>query len=118
MRSLPKYLLFLVCSLFSGFPSYFTPFIHTDEGGWAILSKFVFQGDLYKNFTDHKPPMLFIFHWLFSLGENSLLALHINSALWMALGAILFYEVLRRNFLTERQAFYAALLFSLLGGLV
>ncbi|MDB5039067.1 MAG: hypothetical protein JWQ35_2595 [Bacteriovoracaceae bacterium] len=101
----------------SFFASFFIPVINTDEGGWATMAKYTFKHSLYTAVIDHKPPFLFQFHWLLSGGESSLILLHIMTALWMFLGALAFYYVLN-FFLDERKAFFGALLFSLLSGVV
>jgi hypothetical protein len=110
-------LLLIGLALWSGLASFFTPFVHTDEGGWAVLSKVLFTGEIYRAVTDHKPPLLFIVHWLFSLGENSLHALHIMTALWLGLGAVGLYWILKR-YLREPAAFFAAAIFAILSGLI
>ncbi|MBN8555084.1 MAG: glycosyltransferase family 39 protein [Deltaproteobacteria bacterium] len=112
-----KNLVLIALTLWSGIPSFFTPFVHTDEGGWATLAKGLFTGEIYHDFTDHKPPLLFIVHWLFSFGETSLQILHFSTALWLGLGAMGLYWILQK-YLSEKAAFFAAALFAILSGLI
>lgn len=109
--------LLLLASLSSAVPSYFIPFMHTDEGGWATLGQYTFSGGLYQLVTDHKPPLLMQIHWLFSFGEHWPAGAHLFASLWMGLGAYWFFKILIR-FFDSTHSLYAALLLALLNGLV
>lgn len=104
-------------SLLSGIASYFIPVLHTDEGGWAVLGKHAWDGNLYQLVTDHKPPLLIQLHWLFTLGERSLEISHFFQSLWMGLGAIGLYTFFK-IYLQEKKAWLGAILFALASGLV
>lgn len=106
----------VLLAIISALPSFFVPIMHTDEGIWATLSQYVFTGDLYKNFTDHKPPLLFQMFWAFSLGGWSFKVLHFLTAVWMGIGGIALYRSLH-IYLSRDQSFSAAGIFCLLSGM-
>ncbi len=110
-------LLYFGAGLLAFLPNFFIPFVHGDEAGWMSLSRYVFTGDLYRNFTDTKPPFLFEFHWLLSLGESSWVALRILLCGWMIFGGWMFRLILEHTF-EQRWAWYGGLVFILMSGLI
>lgn len=108
---------FLLFSIFVFLPTYFVPFFHVDEGFWATVSKYLFSGEFYDRFTDHKPPFLFELFWLFSFGSRSMAALHIMQALWVGVGAIACWRILLR-YVDDKTAVYASIIFLCFMGIV
>ncbi|MBN8555379.1 MAG: glycosyltransferase family 39 protein [Deltaproteobacteria bacterium] len=113
---------FFLAAAFLGFlPTFFIPFLHIDEGNWAAMSQYIFSGDFYRGLSDNKPPFLMELFWLFSMGGNSMIALHICTALWTMVGGIFFYRILTEHFpkfCSRQEALWGSLLLITLSGLI
>jgi hypothetical protein len=108
---------FVIAILLSFSASFFIPFLHTDEGCWATMSRYALSGDLYTAAVDIKPPFLFQFFWLSSAAAKSMIVLHAMTAFWLLMTALIFFKILE-EYLDRQQAFFAALLFACLSGVV
>ncbi len=104
-------------SLVAASPAFFTPFIHTDEGVWAFLGQFAFTGELYQQYTDHKPPLLLQLHWLLSAGETSQPLTRFLLSLWNALGAYVLYCAMKPR-VGISAAFTSAIVVAVVNSLV
>jgi len=109
-------ILALLCAALAAYlPTFFIPFVHIDEGAWAEMGRYIFSGQFYELISDNKPPILLEFHWLLSLGEHSMRALHFFLAIWTFFGALAFEKILRTYF-SPALSISGALLFCLLSG--
>ncbi len=98
-------------------PNFFITFVHGDEGGWLHLSRYLWSGELYSTVTDTKPPLHFLYYWLFSAGGESMLLLRVCTSLWIWAGALSLYKLCEKYF-SAQAAWFVSLTFCLSIGLI
>jgi 4-amino-4-deoxy-L-arabinose transferase-like glycosyltransferase len=81
------------------------------------MSNYVFSGEFYRNFFDHKPPFLFEWVWLLSGGGKSILLLQFFKTVFMAVAAFILREILLLKGVNLETANGSALLLSMTGSL-
>jgi len=92
IHSIPanRFLLYLLLfTVILRFPALFVPVIDTDEAGHGVCARELLRGGtLYIDYADNKPPLLY---WMYTgilwLGNQSTLAVHWFTILWILLGA-------------------------------
>jgi hypothetical protein len=97
LKSESHFLQLIALALASHFGSFILEFAHIDEGFWLLLSRHAWNGQLYLQLFDHKPPFLFQWTWLLSGGGNSIFLLHLSTSVVAGLSAWMLGSILKKE---------------------
>ncbi len=107
----------LIASIFAFWPYFFVPYVHGDEAAWMVLGREAFNGNLYVNLTDNKPPLFLEIYGMFDWGPP-LLAFRTFLILWVALGGVVLQKSLKLSGMGKVGAMWAGIFFCLSMGTI